>query len=139
MGLIGADVATWLPELRAHAESLMQDSCTITAPGAPVWDEDTGAYVPGAATVLYAGRCRVQVPESVPGAPVAGEAEWTTSAVVVSVSVAGSESVAVGATVTITSATHDTALDDAEFRVVGIPLAKSHATARRLRCEAVAR
>jgi hypothetical protein len=137
--MLGHDVAAALPALRAQAESLMVDSCTITAPGTPVWDEDAGAYVPGAPTVLYSGRCRVQIPQSVPGAPVAGEAEWATSAVVVSVPVAGSEPVKVGATVTITSATHDAALDDAQFRVVGIPLAKSHATARRLRCEAVAR
>ena len=137
--MLGHDVAAALPALRAQAESLMVDSCTITAPAASTWDEDAGAHVPGVPTVVYSGPCRVQIPQSVPGAPVAGEAEWSTAAVVVSIPVVGSEPVRVGATVTITAAEHDSALVGAEYTVVGIPLAKTHATARRLRCEAVAR
>lgn len=132
-------ITAGLADLRALAESLMVDACVVTKPGAATWDESTGANIPGAPVTLYAGPCRVQVPESVPGAPVAGEAEWVTAATVVSLPVVGSEAVTVGATVTITDAAEDRALVGQEYEVAGIPLAKSHATTRRLRCVAVAR
>lgn len=137
--MIGIDVASALPDLRAAAASLMQDACNVSRPGEPTWNEEIGQHTPGVPVLVYAGKCQVQVPESVPGAPVAGEAEWAAAAVVVKVPVPGSESVKVGATVTITSAALDAGLVGQEYTVVGIPLAKTYATSRRLRCEAVAR
>lgn len=133
------DITPVLPDMRAEAESLMVDACTVTTSGVPVWDDGLGAYVPGAPVGVYAGRCRVQVPASAPGAPVAGEAEWATMAVVVSIPVAGTGSVDKGATVKVTACTHDAALVSREFTVVGLPLRKTFATARRLQCEGVAR
>ena len=61
------DVTRVLPELRAEAEALMVDACTVTGPGAPSWNDTTGTYTPGSPVTAYSGKCRVQVPVSVPG------------------------------------------------------------------------
>lgn len=57
---------------RTAAESLMVDSCTITRPGAPVTDPDTGA-VTNASTPVYSGMCKVQSKDSATSKPDAGE------------------------------------------------------------------
>jgi hypothetical protein len=57
--VIGEDLAAALPELRAQAESLMVDTCTVTYIDGTTWDEDAGASVPNVVTV-YSGKCRVQ-------------------------------------------------------------------------------
>ena len=57
---LGADVVAVLPELRAAAESMMVDSCTITGdPITRVWDEDTSSYV-DTPTTKYTGPCEVK-------------------------------------------------------------------------------
>lgn len=137
--MIVDDVTRVLPELRAEAEALMVDTCTITAPGAPSWNDTTGTYTPGSPVTAYSGKCRVQVPVSVPGSQIAGEAEWVTAATVVSVPITGSTTVDVGNLVTITACVNDPALVNKTFAVVGVPLRKTFATARRLHCQAVER
>ena len=57
--MIGDDLAAALPELRAQAESLMVDTCTVTFVDGTTWDEDSGTSVPNVVTV-YSGKCRVQ-------------------------------------------------------------------------------
>lgn len=49
-----------LPTLRAEAEALMLDRCTIRrrATGATL-DDETGDYEAGSTTVVYSGRCLV--------------------------------------------------------------------------------
>ena len=135
--MLGHDVAAALPEMRAHAESLMVDACTVTGPGGePVWDEDAGEYTTPAGAVIYTGKCRVQVPNVAEQNADAGEAEWTVQAAIVSLPVGGSEGVQVGHKVTIPAAAHDSALAGAVYTVTA-GHAKTQATARRLRCERV--
>ena len=57
---LGADIAAALPELRAQAESLMVDACTIRrATGETTIDPVSLADVPVYA-VVWSGPCRVQ-------------------------------------------------------------------------------
>lgn len=64
-------IAAALPELRAHAESLMVDSCTITRrrldeDGEPVREMDPVTLeLTDVRDEVYAGRCRVQRPGAV--------------------------------------------------------------------------
>ena len=52
------DILAALPVFRHEANSLMLDECTITRPGEPVTDPDTGDVTNSAETV-YAGKCKV--------------------------------------------------------------------------------
>jgi hypothetical protein len=68
-----ADVLAILPVLRAQAESMMLDTCTIQRPGAPVTDPNTGVVTPGM-TTIYTGKCKVQSKDSATSTPEAGGA-----------------------------------------------------------------
>lgn len=126
-----------LPNFRAQAEALMVDACMVTEPGgAPVWNETTGTYDAPTATTVYAGRCRVQVPNLSEQTVTAGERPWTLQEAILNLPVVGSESVEVGHTVTITAATHDDALAGRRYTVVA-EHAKTFATSRRLRIKEV--
>ena len=57
------DVIGTLPFLRAQAESLMVDTCTITRPGEPVTDPESGV-VSDSNTPVYSGVCKVQSKDS---------------------------------------------------------------------------
>jgi len=57
------DVIGVLPFLRTQAESLMVDACTITRPGDPVTDPETGDVTAGE-VVVYSGKCKVQSKDS---------------------------------------------------------------------------
>lgn len=70
------DVVGILPELRAQAESLMLDECTITRPGEPVTDPDTGVVSNGS-TPVYSGKCKVQSKDSATSSPEAGGHSFT--------------------------------------------------------------
>lgn len=132
--------ATAIARGRVAAERLMVDSCTITRPGEgePVFNNDTGQYDPPPPVTVYSGRCRVQVPGDIASSQdvAAGEREWTTQQAVVSLPVEGSEDVRIGHTVHMDAVVHDAALEGREFGVRALHH-KSHATARRLRCEEV--
>lgn len=70
------DILAALPVFRAEAESLMLDTCTITRPGEPVTDPDTGD-VTNPSTPVYTGKCKVQSKDSATANPEAGEATFT--------------------------------------------------------------
>jgi len=113
----------------------MVDACTLAHPSdeEPTLDETTGAYVPDDPTVYYTGPCRVQKTPNLSGRnPVAGEHEFSTAALDVSVpaSVLGC---AVDDIVTIITSVFDPDLTGRVMRVEDV-LAKSYATARRLSC-----
>lgn len=94
---LGGDIAAELPELRAHAESLMTDSCVITGPGgAPTWDDATGTYTPAAAPTVYSGKCRLRMPRTTGAATEVGDAGWAVDDGVWSLPITGSEAVARG-------------------------------------------
>lgn len=70
------DILAALPVFRSEAESLMLDTCTITRPGEPVTDPDTGD-VTNTTTEVYSGKCKVQSKDSSVASPEAGEATFT--------------------------------------------------------------
>lgn len=61
---------------RREAESLMVDTCTITRPGDPVTDPESGEVTAGSVEV-YSGRCKVQSKDSSVATPDAGGASFT--------------------------------------------------------------
>ena len=75
MSLAG-DVLAILPVLRAQAESLMIDECTITRPGEPVTDPETGDVTNEPVTV-YEGKCKVQSRATEATNPEVGGATFT--------------------------------------------------------------
>lgn len=83
--MIADDIAAALPELRAHAESLMVDTCTVTrvSDDPPVWDGVAGTYTPAPPVVVYQGRC--QLPKVNPSAQDAdaGETNWAKGIVLI--------------------------------------------------------
>jgi hypothetical protein len=70
------DILAALPVFRSEANSLMLDTCTITRPGEPVTDPDTGE-VTNTATEVYEGKCKVQSKDSATSSPEAGEHTFT--------------------------------------------------------------
>lgn len=116
-------------EGRRVAEALMVDTCTITRPGTPVTDPDTGEVTVPSDSV-YAGRCKVQTNEAQEANPEAGGATYTVQRYRVDVPV-GAYEPAIGDVVTITAAAHDVNLVGRRYRVVAL-LHKSMATAYRL-------
>jgi hypothetical protein len=125
--------------MRAQAESLMVDTCTITRPaGPPTFNADTGQYSdPVAPLTVYTGKCRIRTRTSVLRDRItqAGEAEVVIWPYIVAVPVTDVD-VAVLDIVTITAST-DPALVGHAMRVRIANLA-TNATARRLDCEEIA-
>lgn len=128
------DVTLALPNLRAEAELLMVDACTITRTSTgDVFDPDTGTYTASAGTAVYAGKCKIQY-RSASTADV-GEQQLTLHSLEVHVPMSVTD-VTVDDVVAITAAVHDASLVGRTFRVID-DFAKTYATARRLRCEEV--
>ena len=136
---LGAAIAGALPGMRAEAESMMRDSCTITRPGGgETWDDATGGYLSGSSVILYSGRCRVRRPNVAEREALAGDADWTLLGAVVSIPVGSTTDDLLGATVHVVTCEMDAALAGRDLVVVA-PHAQSQATARRLRCVEAAR
>lgn len=123
---------------RAAAEALMVDTCRITGPGEPVWDDANGVYTDGTPTTIYEGKCRLRKPAAAPQSADAGEAAWAVDQYVLSLPVVGSEDVADGHDVEMLTSELDAA-------VVGLLLTVSgghwqtHSTARRVPCRVATR
>src|SRR3954470_17730054 len=84
---IADDIAAALPELRAHAESMMVDTCRVRRldPANPsIPDPDTLALVPNyLADDVYTGPCRIQRPGALsPREQVSGGFEFDVRAVI---------------------------------------------------------
>lgn len=118
----------------------MTDACTITraATGKGEWNEETGQYDPLPPTVIYEGKCRIQIASVMGDASSvgAGERVGTTQGSVLQLPVLESVDVAVNDVVKVTACVNDPSLVDREFTVEGRH-GKSQATARRLRVEEV--
>lgn len=117
---------------RVAAERLMTDTCTVTRPGEPVFNETTGTYTP-TSTTIYTGKCRVQAANTLAGGPNAGERVVVISRFTVSLPISAPV-VQVDDIVTVTIGTFDAQLIGKRFRVASLHH-KSHATARRLEVE----
>lgn len=102
---------------RREAEALMLDSCTITRPGEPVTDPDTGD-VTNTATTVYAGKCKVQSKDSATANPEAGEATFTVVSRQVHIP-ANSADVQDGDVVTITTSRLNAFTVGKQYRVSG--------------------
>jgi hypothetical protein len=125
----------FLGDARRAAEALMVDAVSVSRRGGGTVDDLTGA-VTGGATSIYTGRAKVQQSTAgVMGARVdAGELSTILLRLEVHLPVVGSEGVARGDVVTVTAATHDTALVGRTFVVHDLAF-KTFATARRLGVE----
>jgi hypothetical protein len=132
------DVAAALPGLRAEAESLMVDTCRVTTPGAPVWNDTDGVYDEGAPVTLYEGKCRLRKPSAAPQTTDAGEASWAVDAYVLSLPVVGSSSVTDGNDVEMLTSANDPAAVGLRLTVSGGHW-QTNSTARRLPCKVVTR
>ena len=100
---LGDDIAAALPDLRAHAESLMWDSCVITGDGgAPVWNDETGTYDSPAGSTIYSGKCRLRMPRAAGNRVDSGEASWAVDDGVLSLPVDGSQAVTAGPVAVVT-------------------------------------
>ena len=136
--MLGESIAAELPLIRAQAESLMVDSCRITAPGAPTWDDATGTYTPGAGATVYEGKCRLRKPSAAPQNVDAGEAGWAVDDYVLSLPVLTSAGVKDGHEVEILSSVFDPAAVGLLLTVSG-GHSQTHSSARRLPCKVVSR
>jgi len=102
---------------RREAESLMVEACTITRPGTPVTDPDTGE-VTNTATTVYEGKCKVQSKDSATANPEAGEATFTVVSRQVHIP-ANSADVQDGDVVTITASRLNAFTVGKQYRVSG--------------------
>ena len=127
--MLGDVLASALPGLRAQAESMMRDQCTIGVLGEPQTDPDTGD-VTTPMDVLYTGPCRVQTYEAQESNPEAGASVRTVQRYQVHIPV-GSYAPEVGHVVEITTAALDPYLSGRRYRVEAL-LHKTLATAYRL-------
>src|SRR5690349_16519992 len=119
---LGSDVAAALVELRAAAESLMVDSCTVSRPSTdpPVFNDETGLYEPATSEQVYAGACQVQIVDVLPQVAVSGEADVFTQRVIVKLPVGPSPDVRIGDVVVVTSAVFDADLLGRSYVVRGL-------------------
>jgi len=117
---------------RREAEALMLDECTVTRPGDPVTDPDTGTVTPGS-TPVYSGPCKVQQTISQASNPSAGGHQFTVQDSRVDFPVSAGP-LQVSDSVTITASALDPQLVGRTFRVAEL-FHKSFATAQRTRVE----
>lgn len=122
---------------RAFAEEQMIDACEVRGPGRASFTAVEG-YTPPEGDVVYAGKCRVQVTDSLNAeTPEVGGRLVTVQKLVLQLPVAAT-GLKVGQIATVTAASLDPELVDRTFRVTAVHH-KTHATAHRLQCEEVTR
>lgn len=127
--MLGDDIADALPELRAQAESRMRDSCTVTRPGAPVWNPTTLQNDATPVTV-YTGKCRVKAAVMRDRTVTVADQALIESQFILSLPIDTSAAVEKDDVVTIDSSATDLATVGRTYRVIAAP-APSDATARR--------
>ena len=138
--MLGEDVAAALPELRAHAESLMVDTILVErATGAVTTDATTLAEVPVYATVRAAGPGRIQRPGALsPNESVVGGFEFGIRAALAQLPLSATGILA-GDRITVTAIGPTTDPDLLGLvATVQANLTKTHPTKRTLVCEEVA-
>lgn len=133
--MLGDDITAALPELRAHAASMMLDACRIERVIGSRFDRVFGVDVEDM-SVVYAGPCRLKSVNAQPRSVQAGPVEWTVAVDELHLPVVGSGNVRPGDVATITGAELDQGLVGRRFVISGTP-ARTAATARRFRVEEV--
>lgn len=112
----------------------MLDACTVSRPGEPATDQNTGDVTPSMSPV-YAGRCKVQQTISQGSNPSAGSHQFTIQDSRVDFPVSAGP-LAVDDVVTVTASVLDPQLVGTVFRISEL-FHKSFATAQRTRVETV--
>ena len=135
--MLADDVAAVLPELRAQAESLMQDECTVDrATGETTLDPVTLEEVPVFAPV-YSGKCRIQRADHQPSDIVSGQVEFGISTVFAQLPLSAT-GIKRGDVVTVTAIDPTTDPDLLGMvAAVRANMTKTHPTKRTLVCEEV--
>lgn len=136
--MLADDIMRVLPELRAAAESLMLDTCTITrvdpdAIRGPI-DPATNQYPPLPRITVYSGKCKLQ-DKSVIAASTAGdsgERAVVTQGSELQLPVIESADVAINDIAHMDTCVNDPSLTGHEYTIAARH-GKSQATARRLR------
>lgn len=132
---LGADVQAALPQLRAQAESLMIDACTISGGTTSVFNEETFEYETVTAET-YSGPCRLRfAATAVQDVEAAGQLLVVQRATL-SLPIATSGAVLEGHVATITACVNDPALVGRKFRIEG-GHHQTFATARRFPVEEI--
>lgn len=132
--MIYDDVGRVLPEMRAHAESLMRDSVRVMREGEPVTDDD--GFVTTSGAIVYEGPAKWQSPSGWQRSQV-GESDTAAGGIELHLPFDASAGVRVGDVVEC-AASLDSALVGRRFGVVD-EFTKTLATARRFRVEVVGR
>lgn len=138
--MLGADIAAALPELRAHAESMMQDTILVERPtGATTIDPVTLAETPVFETVCVAGPGRIQRPGALsPQESVVGGFEFDIRSVLAQLPLSAT-GIVTGDRITVTDIGPLTDPDLLGLvATVQANLSKTHPTKRTLVCEEVA-
>lgn len=136
MTWLGDDIAAALPELRAHAESMMDTRVTVrAASGIGEWDETSGSYSDTAGAVIFEGWCSIPKGGSTTEAT-AGEAAWALGRFVAKFPVGAT--LQVGATATVTECCWNPRLAGMAFTIQGLPV-RSHPVHQPAECEAASR
>jgi hypothetical protein len=127
---LGYDIAATLPELRAQAESMMPDTCTITGEPTKVWDEDTASWIE-TPNVKYTGVCEVKS-ENVQAAAVDQQGQLlVVQSLILKLPVDASTTVGAGDVAVLSSCVFDPQLVGKKLQI-GAEHHQSYATARRL-------
>lgn len=134
---LGDDIAATLPELRAHAESMMRDTIRLERQTGTTPDPVTLEEVPTWATV-YDGKARIQRTGQVsPSEQVVGEVEFGLNAVLIQLPLTA-VGVKKGHRVTVAAVGPESDPDLLGLvATVQANLTKSHPTKRTLVCEEV--
>lgn len=112
----------------------MVDSCTVTRPGEPATDPETGVVAPSS-TVVHSGRCKVQLTLSQPKTPNSAGHVYTVQDLRLDLPTTAGP-VRVDDVVTVDASVMDAQLVGRVFRVSGL-FHKSFATAQRCKVEEV--
>lgn len=132
--MIFDEVSRALPEMRAHAESLMRDTVRVMREGEPVTDDD--GFVTASSALVYEGAAKWQRPSGWQRSQV-GESDTAAGGIELHLPFDASAGVRVGDVVECT-ASLDPALVGRRFGVAD-EFTKTLATARRFRVEVVGR
>lgn len=114
------DIARALPELRAHAESMMTTTATVRRPtGVVEADPETGADVIPEGALVYEGRCRVKAAQRAPSAQESADATVAVDQDAIHFPVTAGP-FQVGDVVTVTASVHQPLLVGRTYRVTGL-------------------
>lgn len=106
---------------RVAAERLMVDEATVSRPGEPTFNPDTGLLEPASSTVLYSGKCRLRQPSAQETQVLFGEQQTTTTRFIACFP-HDADGFEIGDIVTFTES-HDPDVLAASLQIMAVPIA----------------